>query len=87
MTKFSGKLSSAVGPILFFSTFKFVETLYEGSDSQIQIAYRYSIAALTIFLAIGFYILMKYVPNQSKEFKIRKGTAFLPGKDQYIFRI
>ncbi|MCE7733957.1 MAG: hypothetical protein GPJ54_03705, partial [Candidatus Heimdallarchaeota archaeon] len=72
MTKFSGKLSSAIGPILFFSTFKFVETLYSGNDSQIQIAYRYSIATLTIFLAVGFYIMMKYVPNKSKEFKIRK---------------
>ncbi|MHA2031198.1 MAG: MFS transporter [Candidatus Kariarchaeaceae archaeon] len=91
MTKFSGKLSSAIGPLLFASTFLFVENWYDGDElAKTQVAYRWSIASLTVFLAIGFWILMKFVPDQSKEFRERKkriseilDTSDTIGKHQY----
>lgn len=73
LTKFSGKLSSAVGPLIFATIFLFVQEIYKNtSQNYVPIAYRWSLFALGLFLALGFYILNRFVPNKSQEFRARK---------------
>ena len=68
LTKFSGKLSSALGPFVWGTTFFFFKNKLKFS---ISMTYRVTMFTLALFLAIGFLILQK-VPNKHEEFKKRR---------------
>lgn len=73
LTKFSGKLSSAIGPLLFGGILLSVEEFYKDtSTNYVPIAYKLSLVVFGLVLGIGFYILDKFVPNKSDEFKRRR---------------
>lgn len=74
LTKFSGKLSSAIGPLIF----GFVFILFnEKFNETIETSYRISIFILTLFLIVGFLILHYKVPNKHEEFKEKKQIMLL----------
>ncbi|MCE7736622.1 MAG: MFS transporter [Candidatus Heimdallarchaeota archaeon] len=77
LTKFSGKLSSAVGPALFFGVKAFFGTIWDDNATP----FRMAILFLTILLIIGFIILQVGVPNKHIEFKAKKQRMLEALKD------
>ncbi|MHA2250372.1 MAG: MFS transporter [Candidatus Kariarchaeaceae archaeon] len=69
LTKFSGKLSSALGPIIFSGTLFFFD---KRIGTSLETAYRWSIFALALLLTLGFIVLHLKVPNKHEEFLNRK---------------
>ncbi len=69
ITKFSGKISSAFGPLIWAGLLIFGESIL---DFNLTNSYRVAIFGMAFFLVIGFLILHYKVPNKHQEFKKRK---------------
>jgi len=69
LTKFSGKISSALGPLFWALLFSFA---FKQLHLTTPNSYRFALMGMGIILLLGFLLLHFKVPNRHEEFKQRK---------------
>lgn len=69
LTKFSGKMSAAFGPILWAISINFFTGVVNLTNIN---SFRLSLIILALTAFVGFYILYRYVPNKFQDFRERR---------------